>query len=79
MVRVYTTAPVDYDGFGTRTVRLAGHTDRGKTVRLVETADEHATWQRLRYQSGMCLAVDESEWRKLVGYGLAVEFVRQEK
>ena len=43
-----TTAPDDYDGFGTRTTER--HDDGSRTVDIL---DEHATWQTLRYSSGM--------------------------
>ena len=70
-VRTFTTAPVDYDGFGTVTLKSpAGCTERGREVRLVLTPPEHVNWQRARYQSGMHMAVDDAEWQKLVSYGL---------
>ena len=73
-LKTYTTAPVDYDGFGTKTlVERAGLTERGKAVRLVETPEEYTKWQRMRYGSGLHLAVDEGEWNKLLAYGLAKE------
>jgi hypothetical protein len=69
----YTTAGEEYDGFGTRTLKIAGKTNRSKVVRLVMTPEPHVGWQRARYSSGLHLAVDIEEWRKLVAYGLAVE------
>lgn len=52
-VQLYTDAPTDYDGFGTKTIAAEGfgQTQRG-VVRLVEIHDRHLKWQRLRYQSG---------------------------
>jgi hypothetical protein len=66
----YTTAPEDYDWFGTHTVAIVGTTDRGKTVRKVLSDPNYLDGQRARYGSGLHLAVDETEWQKLVNYGL---------
>ena len=74
MTRTYTTAPESYDGFGTKTARIAGADKRGREVRLVETPDAYVEWQRNRYHSGaVYMVVDEVEWQKLVSYGLATE------
>lgn len=67
----YTTAPKDYDSWGTHTVAVAGTTDNGKTVRKVASPPNYVEWQRDRYSSGLHMAVDETEWQKLVSYGLA--------
>lgn len=49
----YTSAPPDYDGFGTVTVRdCAGVLKSGKVLREVATPAEHVEWQRNRYYSG---------------------------
>jgi hypothetical protein len=69
----YTTAPADYDWFGTRTVRIAGRDKRGKTIRMVRSDPKHLQSQRDRYMSGLHMAVDETEWEKLVRYGLVTE------
>ena len=70
MVQAYTTAPVDYDGFGTRTVvGLCGYTC-GKPLRLVETPEEHANWQHARYGSGMHPAYTQKEFVDGVRRGL---------
>lgn len=66
----YTTAPEDYDWFGTRTVGVAGTDRRGRPVRKVEGPAGYAEGQRARYGSGLHMAVDEAEWRKLLEYGL---------
>lgn len=68
----YTTAPVDYDWFGTTTVQEnVGTTNRGKIIRKVEIpSSSRADMQIGRYQSGLHLAVDQTEWDKLVGYDL---------
>ncbi len=63
-ILTYTDAPVDYDGFGTRTLRVVGTGPRG-SVRLVETPDLHLEWQRARYASGMYLSASESEIGRL--------------
>lgn len=49
----YTTAPIDYDGFGTRTVFPDCGSDSGKTIRQVAIHAEHLQWQETRYSSGM--------------------------
>lgn len=72
-ITTYTSAPVDYDGFGTETVCIAGVVG-GKQVRKVATPAEHAEWQRNRYWSGSCYLVkDSAEWEALVRYGLVVD------
>jgi len=72
-VIVYTTAPADYDWFGTHTVKEnVGATRNGKTVRKVEIPVGTRTDNQIgRYQSGLHMAVDQTEWDKLVGYELA--------
>ena len=66
----YTTAPADYDWFGTVTVEVAGCDSRGRAVRKVTGPKAHVEAQRGRYGSGLHLAVDEAEWAKLVAYKL---------
>ena len=48
----YTTAPEAYDGFGTRTARVAGD-DGGKPIRMVLIESDALQWQDTRYASGM--------------------------
>jgi hypothetical protein len=53
---VETTAPADYDGFGTFCVMsYDGKDDNGKerTYRTVLIDKRHFTWQTMRYQSGV--------------------------
>lgn len=66
----YTTAPVDYDGFGTRDRGVAGY-DGDKPVRLVEIDPRHLEWQTGRYGSGLHAALTRSQWDGLVRAGLA--------
>jgi hypothetical protein len=66
----YTTAPVDYDWFGTRFLGVVGRDKRGKEIRRVAGPSNRVEAQRARYGSGLHLAVDEAEWKKLVGYKL---------
>lgn len=67
----YTTAPRDYDWGCTRElVAVMGTDKRGRAVRKVVTRGGLGAEQRMRYASGLHMAADESEWRKLVGYGL---------
>jgi len=69
-VFTYTTAPSDYDWFGSATVRVVGHDKRGKPIRLVSSDPKYAQSQRERYMSGNHMAVDDAEWEKLVKYNL---------
>jgi DNA repair protein RadC len=68
----YTTAPADYDWFGTHTIGIAGTTapPHSKTIRKVAGPASRVGEQRGRYASGNHMAVDEAEWKKLVGYNL---------
>jgi hypothetical protein len=79
-VRVYTTAPVDYDWGWTKTLaENVAETDRGKPVRLVEIEDRyHADSQIGRYHSGLHLALEEDQFRKHVSYNLATFTPEQE-
>lgn len=72
---IYTTAVKDYDWFGTTELDAnVGSTKavgcEGKTIRKVEIPDGKADAQRDRYASGLCMNVDETEWKKLVDYKL---------
>lgn len=59
----YTDAPQDYDGFGTHTLEtLEIHTRRGP-VRKVQTPKENVNWQRNRYGSGCCYALNEEQFQ----------------
>ena len=67
----YTTAPKDYDWFGTETVEaVAGRDKRGRIIRKVRGPESYVEAQRARYGSGLHMAVDEPEWKKLVAYKL---------
>ena len=70
MSTLYTTAPADYDGFGTITDDIAGHDKHGKQVRRVTVDPAYLNWQVMRYTSGLYMAADETEWQKLVQYQL---------
>lgn len=70
----YTTAPADYDWGWTRELDgCAGVDQRGRYIRKVVTTEGRGPAQRLRYASGLHMAADEAEWRKLVDYGLVTE------
>jgi len=66
----YTTAPADYDWFGTHTIEIAGKDSRGRDVRKVSGPTSRVQAQRDRYGSGLHMAVDQTEWDKLVSYKL---------
>jgi len=63
-VESYTTAPEDYDGFGTRTVETIGKGVRGKAWRLIETPAEHINWQKGRNGSGLHPTWSREEWEE---------------
>jgi|SRR5215469_10888982 len=69
-----TTAPKNYDGFGT--IELATWSGEGKEVnRLVLIRDEHFEWQTMRYASGNhtpilpeyfdLKSVEEALWKRI--------------
>lgn len=76
-VVTYTTAPVDYDWFGTHTVALVAVDNRGKTIRKVKGPASRVGDQRGRYMSGLHMAVDEAEFKKLVAYKLVQKLPTQ--
>lgn len=54
LVAMKTTAPREYDGFGTIHIYPDNITEKGERVVLVDT--EHKTWQVGRYGSGLYTA-----------------------
>lgn len=59
----YTTAPVDYDGFGTKTVRAnCGLNNNGKIWRLIQIRNDAFQWQNGRNGSGMHATVSVSDF-----------------
>lgn len=72
LVVLYTTAPTDYDGGMTTTLRVAGRDARFGDVREVSLPEDDVDWQAGRYASGMYLALDAKGWAKHVALGLAV-------
>lgn len=73
-VVTYTTAPADYDWFGTYTVGIVAEDSRGKIIRKVKGPASRVEMQRGRYMSGNHLAVDEAEYKKLVAYKLVGQY-----
>jgi hypothetical protein len=72
-VVTYTTAPSDYDWFGTKAlIENVGMTTGAhpKTIRKVHGPADLVEAQRGRYGSGLHMAADEIEWKKLVDYKL---------
>lgn len=59
-----TSAPVDYDGFGTRTVYTYALADSGRTrtFRTVDIQVDHLDWQTCRYASGLHTPMTVTEW-----------------
>ena len=64
---IFTTTPSDYDWFFTTEVAANVGTTAGGKVEIETSRVEE---QRARYASGCHMVVDETEWAKLVGYGL---------
>jgi hypothetical protein len=75
---VQTSAPIDYDGFGT--IELSSWTgDLGKVTRIVLVRGEHLEWQTCRYSSGNAYSsvpeycdlddVEQELWKRLAGKG----------
>ncbi len=68
---LYTSCPIDYDGFGTHSVRVVGVDSSGRDVRKVEIMTRHLDWQRNRYYSGgIYLVVNQDDLDKLVAHKL---------
>jgi hypothetical protein len=61
----WTSAPEQYDGFGTMTVQPDCGVYCGRTIREVWTPLRHLTWQRLRYASGLHTVADGTEWQAI--------------
>jgi hypothetical protein len=78
-VLIYTTAPVDYDGFGTTTIGVFGLDRRGREIRGVKAVPRHADWQRQRYGSGLCLVLDEAQMLEAVQAGLYLAYGDRER
>lgn len=58
----WTTAPADYDGWGTVTLDAeAGTTDRGQVIRKVLIDPRHWDWHMQRYGSGNYVGLSEAE------------------
>jgi hypothetical protein len=74
-VVTYTTAPASYDytGFGAKDLGVVAHDSRGKPIRKVSNPEGGVEAQRGRYASGMHMAADETEWKKLVQYKLVTK------
>lgn len=67
MIRTYTDAPPEYDGFGTRTENPNVGTGLRGAIRSVLTPAEHVEWQRQRYASGMYIHASDLEFALLCG------------
>jgi hypothetical protein len=65
-VVTYTTAPAEYDGFGTRIAQVMG-TYNGHIMRRVTTPERHVRWQRDRYGSGLFSSWSEQDWQQVQG------------
>ena len=51
-IALHTDAPVAFDGFSTRTVKVVGKSKRGEAVRLIEVQKRDYEWQTMRYSTG---------------------------
>ncbi len=70
-----TTAPKDYDGFGTHTIYSydAGPDHKADSFRIVLIRHEHLDWQVCRYGSGFNRIELPEEWQ----YAEVVELLRK--
>ena len=67
---LFTTAPENFDGFETKTLKQTNTYDKkGRELRQVEMQDEHARWQTLRYQSGLHCTLDERTFIEWIQHG----------
>ncbi len=72
-VKTWTTAPAEYDGFGTERIKIVGVTKNGGEMWEVRTPEAHVAWQRGRYYSGsyvVILTADDLQDQK--DFGLVV-------
>lgn len=72
LVTVYTTAPEAYDYSYVTVINEKAATDKnnGKVYRKVTMPENRRDYQCGRYGSGFHPALDESEFKKLLAYGL---------
>lgn len=70
MIR-YTTAPEDYDGFGTKTIvgNVAHLVQRGeivqdRVVREISIEPQNLSWQTMRYSSGSYVCLTREKFRE---------------
>lgn len=66
-----TTAPKNYDGFGTITLETFEKTEQHIGHRMVAIQPEHIEWQTCRYGSGLYGTYSQATWASLVERGLA--------
>ncbi len=64
-VEIYTTAPAEYDGFGTHTLETLGDTKYGQPLRKVSVRSDFIEWQTQRYLSGMYAAMGQADYDAL--------------
>jgi hypothetical protein len=73
---LYTSAPENYDGFGTRTLAVVGHVGHSRhkePVRKVAIEKEHLEWQLGRYGSGLHTSTsDDSPLESFTKHGFWV-------
>ena len=87
-IRLLTTAPESYDGFGTlTTIQIVGWTlvappapsfygriaARKENVREALVPSEAYAWQVCRYKSGLYLVLSREEWEAMLDDGRALE------
>jgi len=79
MKTFYTTAPVAYDGFGTKTVASGWQwvsktrPDHRQPVRKVEVQDDHVEWQSMRYGNELYPTWTEAAFQEKKRYGYIKE------
>jgi len=76
-IRIYTTAPTDYDYGSTVNTGVVGETCNGMTVRLVLCVPDGGfgvDMQRMRYASGSHMNILEDEWQAHKQHHLVKEY-----
>lgn len=69
-VVIHTTAPIEYDGFGTITLDADTGSINGRTLRAVRICKKHREWQTSRYLSGLQESIEPVWYEKWLANGM---------
>ncbi len=70
---IHTSAPVGYDGFGTKIVKSFSGDINGKLLRAVMIENKHLEWQTQRYMSGLHEAIGINWYFHWIGNGMITD------